>query len=233
MKTKGTILTREERDVLILAATHSGDQHLSNTEISQRLGISVSKVKTLIHQACVKLEASNRYEAIHIAIRRGEISINEFFSLDELAEILSALHPYTLRRIIHIVREGLEYGHFLEESEQIIRTIRRQDSMLTKSEKDVLGLVGRGLTNREIADTLQMSISTVGTFVYRVCTKLGARNRSEAFVLALKRGEVGIDDIFSLNELLQYLVPLGDDSLEEIAQLLSQKLKQKPVATGS
>ena len=233
MKIRNTVLTREERDVLVLAAIHPNGQHVNNTEIAQRLGISVSKVKTLIHQACVKLAARNRYEAINSAVRRGEISINELFSLDELSELISALHPDTLRRIAHLVREGLEYGHLPGEDEQIIRTDRRQDTMLTKSEQDVLGLVGRGLTNREIADTLCMSISTVGTFVYRACAKLGACNRSEAFVLALKRGEIGIDDMFSFNELLQYLAPLGAESLEEIAQLVSKKLKQEPVPTGS
>jgi len=233
MKAKGTILTGEERHVLILAAIFPNGQHLNNTEIAQRLGISVSRVKTLIHQACVKLVARNRYDAVNSAARRGEISINELFSFDELAEIFSALHPDTLRRIANLVREGPNNGHLLEEDEQTIRTERRQDTVLTKSEQDVLGLVGRGLTNREIADILFMSLGTVGTLIYRICTKLGACNRSEAFVLALKRGEIGINDMYSLDELLQYLAPLGAESLEKIAQLLSYKLEQETVPTSS
>ena len=123
---KGFVLSKEERDILTLAVAHPNGQQLSSAEISHRLGISVSKVKILIYQACVKLAAHNRYEAIHSAIRRGEISINEFFSLDELAELISSLYPNTLRRIVHLVREGLEYGHLPREDEQIIRTDRRQ-----------------------------------------------------------------------------------------------------------
>ena len=233
MKAKSSILTNEERDVLILAAITPNGQHLNNTEIAQRLGISVSKVKTLIHNACIKLAARNRYDAINSAARRGEIRVNELFSLDEMVEIFSALHPDTLRRIANLVREGPQNGHLLEEDEQIIHTENRQGTILTKSEQDVLRLVGRGLTNKEIANTLFMSLGTVGTLIYRICTKLGACNRSEAFVLALKREEIGIDDMYSLNELLEYLAPLGAESIEKIAQLLSQKLEQKPTLTGS
>jgi len=101
---KSTVLTREEREILILGAIHPGGKHLSNSEIGQRLGISVSRVKTLIHQACVKLESHNRIEAIFFAMRRGEISLNEVYSLDELAEILSSLSPDMLRRIAHLVQ---------------------------------------------------------------------------------------------------------------------------------
>jgi len=233
MEEKGAILTKEERDVLVLAAAHPNYQHYNNTEIAQRLGISVSKVKTLIHQACVKLGANNRNNAIISAVIQGEIRINEFLSFDELAELISALHPDTLRRIAHFVREWLEHGYLPGEDEQIIRTDRRQDTVLTKSEQDVLALVGRGLTNREIADTLYVSINTVGTFLHRVCAKLGARNRTEAFALALKRKEIGIGDIYTLNEVIPFFAPLGADTLEKIAQQTSQRLEQETVQTNN
>jgi len=231
MKTKSTVLTKEERDILILAAQHG--QHLSNAEIAQRLGISVSRVKTLIHQACVKLEAHNRIEAIFFAMKRGEISLNEVYSLDEIAEILSSLSPDMLRRIAHLVRQELEYGHLPEKDEQIIPTDRRQDTILTKRERDVLILAGRGLTNMEIADRLYISISAVRTFLNRACTKLGARRRADAVVLALKQREISVGEITSLNEVVQGLSPLGADSVEKMAQLLNQKLGQEPVPTGS
>lgn len=229
MEEKSAILTKEERDVLLLAGTHTNYQHLNNTEIARRLGIPVSKVKTLIHQACVKLGANNRNNAILSAVVKGEIRLDEFLSLDELAELISALHPDTLRRITHFVCEWLEHGYLPGEDEQIILTNRRQDTILTKSEQDVLALVARGLTNREIADTLYVSINTVGTFLHRACTKLGARNRSEALALALKRREIGIGDIYTLNELIPFFAPLGVDTLRKIAQLVSQKLGQEPL----
>jgi ATP/maltotriose-dependent transcriptional regulator MalT len=50
MITKDPILTKEERDILILVAVHPSGKHLSNSEIGQRLGITVTRVKTQIHQ---------------------------------------------------------------------------------------------------------------------------------------------------------------------------------------
>ena len=233
MRAKSTVLTKEERDVLILGTIHPRGKHLSNNEIAQRLGISVSRVKNLIHQACVKLEAHNRIEAIFFAMKRGEINLSEVYSLDELTEILSSLSPDMLRRIAYLVRQELEHGYLPQKNEQIIRTERRQDTILTKRERDVLILSVRGLTNTEIADTLYISISAVRTFLNRACTKLGARKRSDAVVLALKQREISVGDIFSLNELIQSLAPLGAESIEKMAQLLHQKLGQEPVPTGS
>jgi DNA-binding CsgD family transcriptional regulator len=231
MKTKSTVLTREERDILILAALHG--QHLSNTDIARSLGISVSRVKTLIHQACVRLGAHNRNEAIFFAIKRGEIGVNQFYSLDELAEICSSLGPDMLRRIAHLVRQELEHGQLPRKDEQIIFMDGRQDTILTKRERDVLILVGRGLTNKEIADRLCITIGTVGIFLNRACTKLGARKRADALVLALKQREISVGDISSLNEILQLFAPLGAESIEKMAQLLDEKLGQEPIPTGS
>ena len=232
MTTKSTVLTREERDILILGAIHLRGKHLSNSEIAQRLDISVSRVKNLIHQSCVKLEAHNRIEAIFFSMKRGEINLNEVYSLDELTEILSSLSPDALRRIAHLVRQELEHGHLPGADEQIICTAKRQDATLTKRERDVLILACRGLTNKGIADRLFISSSAVRTFLNRACTKLGARRRADAIVLALKQREITICEIGSLNELVQILAPLGAESVEKMAQLLNQKLGQEPVPTG-
>jgi DNA-binding NarL/FixJ family response regulator len=216
-----------------LGTIHPRGKHLSNTEIAERLGVSVNRVKTLIHQACVKLEAHNRIEAIFFAMKRGEMSLNEVYSLDELAEILSSLSPDTLVGIAHLVRQELEHGHLPEKDEQIICTDRRQDTTLTKRERDVLILASRGLTNQEIADRLYISISAVRTFLYRACTKLGVCKRADAALLALKHVEIGVGDICSLDEVVHGLAPLGAESVERMAQLLNQELEQEPILIRS
>ena len=229
MNVNGNILTEEERDVLVLAAAHPNDQHLNNTEIAQRLGISVNRVKTLIHQACIKLGAQNRVEAILYALKRGEIGFDELYTLDELAEFFWALCPDMLRNITHLIREELEHGLLPVKVEQIIRTDKKEGTILTKSEQDVLALAGRGLKNKEIADTLYISASAVRTFLYRAYTKLGTRKRTDAIMLALRRGEISICEMFSLSELLEYLAPLRAETGEKIAQRMKQKHGQEPV----
>jgi DNA-binding CsgD family transcriptional regulator len=232
MKTRSPVLTQDERDVLILASYHPGDQHLTNGEIAKRLGVSVTTVKTLLHQACLKLGADNRNEAVLFAAKRGEISFTELLSLDEQAELLSPLGPGVLRKIAQRVREGQEIRDLPEMDAQALTAIRIHDGLLTNRERDVLILVGRGLTNAEIADTLCMSSSAVRTFLNRAFLKLGARKRADAVRLALRQREIIIGDIFSLGEALQDLVSLGAESFEKIATLLEEQAREEPDLAG-
>ncbi len=54
---------------------------------------------------------------------------------------------------------------------------------LTSREREILGLLGKSLGNKEIADTLCLSESTVKTHLRNTYRKLGVRNRSEAIAL--------------------------------------------------
>jgi DNA-binding NarL/FixJ family response regulator len=62
--------------------------------------------------------------------------------------------------------------------------------VLTDRERDVLELVGRGLSNEEIAERLYMSPLTAKTHVSRILSKLDARDRAQLVVVAYETGLV-------------------------------------------
>jgi DNA-binding CsgD family transcriptional regulator len=68
-------------------------------------------------------------------------------------------------------------------------------AQLTAREREVVGLVGRGLSNEEIAEALYLSPLTAKTHVSRSMTKLHARDRAQLVVMALKAGLTAVNDL--------------------------------------
>jgi len=227
LKSKNPILTEEEREVLIQVAIHPGLKHLTNKQIGQRLGFSVTKVKSLLFQACQKLEATNRNEAVLLALKRGEIHLNELLSLNELAEILCSLDPIELREIADYVRNNRLRKAFPVQDEKIINIDRFQNGILTNREKDVLILASYGLSNTEIAERLYMTTSAVRTFMNRAFKKLGASKRADAIQLALKKREISVCERSSREELISFLAPLGADSIDNLAEKIEDKQREE------
>ena len=61
-------------------------------------------------------------------------------------------------------------------------------AVLTAREKEILTLVGRALSNREIAETVALAESTVKTYINRLLRKLSMRDRAGLIVLAYETG---------------------------------------------
>ncbi len=66
----------------------------------------------------------------------------------------------------------------------------RELSSLTEREREVMALVGAGLSNEEIAAKLVVSPATAKTHVSRAMLKLGARDRAQLVVFAYEAGLV-------------------------------------------
>jgi two-component system response regulator NreC len=65
---------------------------------------------------------------------------------------------------------------------------RRGGQMLSPREWQILELLAQGYTNREIAESLPISVKTVETHRARIVEKLGLRSRAELVRFALELG---------------------------------------------
>lgn len=68
------------------------------------------------------------------------------------------------------------------------RTLSRDLADVTEREREVLVLVGQGLTNNEIAGALHISLATAKTHVSRLLSKLNARDRTQLVIAAYENG---------------------------------------------
>ena len=64
---------------------------------------------------------------------------------------------------------------------------------LTLREVQMLRLIGHGMTNEEIARELSISQSTVKSGLQRTFDKLGVADRTNALIVALKRGIIELE----------------------------------------
>ncbi|HMB18849.1 MAG TPA: response regulator transcription factor [Gaiellaceae bacterium] len=79
---------------------------------------------------------------------------------------------------------------------RLVETLAADDGQepldrLTPREREVLVLIGRGYSNKRIANELELSEKTVKTHVGHVLAKLGVTDRTQAAVVAVRAGIVG------------------------------------------
>lgn len=90
-------------------------------------------------------------------------------------------------RAIHIVHSGKKYIP-PEVGEKLAERMSRPQ--LTQREQQVLELIAQGKSNHEIAETLHLSESAIKYHANHVFSKLGVSDRTQAALLAVKRGIV-------------------------------------------
>jgi len=142
------------------------------------------------------------------ALANTHIVIVTTFELDEYVGqairagasgfLVKDTEPVELIRAVRVVAGGdalLSPGVTKRLLERISGDLREtpdaaQLSVLTDREREVLGLVGLGLTNDEIGRSLFLSPLTAKTHVSRIMSKLAARDRVQLVVVAYETGLV-------------------------------------------
>jgi DNA-binding CsgD family transcriptional regulator len=117
---------------------------------------------------------------------------------DVRAVLPSSVDGDLLRAAIRIVSAGLTIAEADEPSRFADRSAKFDHPLaadvaqivLTARESEVLGLLAHGASNKSIARALDISVHTAKFHVASVLAKLGARNRSDAVAIGIRRGLV-------------------------------------------
>ena len=95
----------------------------------------------------------------------------------------SVLHPVIARKVLERFKHSEGY---VQEGAL---------SLLTQREMDVLTKAAKGLSNKDIAQELFLSVHTVESHLQSIFNKFGVGSRIEAVIQALKRGWLTLDDL--------------------------------------
>jgi RNA polymerase sigma factor (sigma-70 family) len=113
--------------------------------------------------------------------------------------LIKDTRPADLLRAIHLVAGGdallspsVTRRVVREFATRPVRTTRPHSQLdtLTEREREIVGLVGEGLSNDEISERLGVSPATARTHVSRAMIKLSARDRAQLVVFAYQSGLV-------------------------------------------
>ncbi|OHV32327.1 DNA-binding response regulator [Pseudofrankia sp. EUN1h] len=130
--------------------------------------------------ACLILTSFDDDDALFSAIMAGAAGyvLKEIRGTDLVGAIRtvasgqSLLSPSVTQRVLARLREGPKQDPVLAE--------------LSPREREILGLVAEGLTNRQIGTRIHLSEKTVKNYVSSILDKLGLTSRTQAAVLASK-----------------------------------------------
>lgn len=161
------------RPELVLLDVRLGD--MNGADVCRRLGDEVPGAKVVV------LTAYSDIENLHRCLESGAAGV-----------LLKATIDLDLRRALHEVRAGrmvVDSGvaRELEAAGGILRSTTSAAPHLRPRELEVLRLMAAGMTTRDIADELELSVNTVRTYTQSLMTKLDAHTRVQAIVFAQQR----------------------------------------------
>ena len=110
----------------------------------------------------------------------------------DVDEILDATRRISEGETLLSPEELVEMLRIASQDREEEREVRANIEQLTRREREVLQALSEGLSNKEIAERLHMSVDTERTHMMNILSKLGVHSRLQALLLAARHGLVEI-----------------------------------------
>jgi DNA-binding NarL/FixJ family response regulator len=140
----------------------------------------------------IMLTVSDSEEDLYAAVKAGASGyLLKEISIEELADAVRAVaRGHSLISPSMASKLLTEFNALVQQAEERHRSLLPS---LTDRELDVLKLVAKGLTNREISEELYISENTVKNHVRNILEKLHLHSRMEAVVYAMREKLLDVD----------------------------------------
>ena len=166
-------------DVVIIGVSISG---LRDVE-------TISRIKAACPDAAILVVGSAISGSLLLACLRAGVA-GYLPKKTDLCEMVSAV------RSLHAGEVVLEKESVSKMLEEIKRGEEAGKILLLKNrEVDVLKIVARGGSNKDIAQELGISVRTVQTHLANIFAKLGVDTRTEAVLYAIREGWISLDEV--------------------------------------
>jgi DNA-binding NarL/FixJ family response regulator len=130
--------------------------------------------------AVVAMTSFTQADMVHGALQAGAAG---YLLKDAEADEVAAAIRAARRGEVH-----LDPAIARQLTRSLLAPTARSVNALTDREREVLVLVAKGLSNRQIADSLVISERTARTHVSNILSKLGVASRTQAALLAIREG---------------------------------------------
>ncbi len=178
-----------EPDLVVVGEASNGAEALAKMAVldPQLILMDVRMEKMNGIEAC--REIKSRYPDVYILMLTSYTDDDAVISsilAGASGYLLKHLSRAELLRSIRLVASGQTLIDANVTKQAMERLAQMPGSELTEREREVLTLIARGYTNKQIADTLYVSEKTARNHVSHILEKLGLSRRSEAAAFAVE-----------------------------------------------
>jgi NarL family two-component system response regulator LiaR len=199
-------LLQQEKDIEIIGEAGDGEEA---ARLASELKPDVVLMDIVMPKATRLIKQSSPASAVLILTAYSDISyILGLLEAGACGYLLKSARGTEVKGAIRAVRSGESVLDSVVTRKLLKRVVnpgpngvqRLSGAQLTLRENEILRLAAAGMSNKEIADKLFLSLRTVKAHLTNIFNKMGCGSRTDAIIKGLKQGYITLEDISESSE---------------------------------
>jgi len=181
----------EEPDLEVVGIGESADDaiRLVKQEHPDLILLDIALPGGGIEAAKSIVTAYSDVKVVMLTVREDQATVNAALKAGARGYVVKGVEGPELVSVLRKIYSGQSYvtpalaAQLLSETKEAAPIADAQAAKLTTRERQIVELLGDGLSNQEIAEELGLTESTIKHYMVPILQKLGARNRTEAALI--------------------------------------------------